>query len=158
MQVKQTSDASLRFEKADYEALSAFRYALRRFLRFSEDAARAHGITPQQHQLLLAIKGFPGREWASIRELSERLQLRHHSVVGEVDRAAEAGLVVREAHPVDRRAVAVSLTPAGERLLASLTAVHRGELLRVHTQLAAVASAVGKRISDAPPTDDRPRI
>lgn len=150
MQGKEASEAARRFDKADYEALSAFRYALRRFLRFSEDAARAHGITPQQHQLLLAIKGFPGRDWASIRELSERLQLRHHSVVGEVDRAAQAGLVVREPHPVDRRAVAVSLTPSGERLLASLTAVHRGELLRVHTQLAAVASAGDERTTDDP--------
>jgi DNA-binding MarR family transcriptional regulator len=126
------------FSKAEYEALAAFRHELRRFLRFSEEAARRHGITPQQHQLLLALKGFPGRDWATIRELADRLQLRHHSVVGEVDRAAAAGLVARAPHAADRRAVEVRLTADGERLLQSLTAAHRGELRRVRRRLAAL--------------------
>ena len=125
------------FTKDEYVALATFRHTLRRFARFSEDAARAHGITPQQHQLLLAVKGTPGRDWATIRELAEHLQLRHHSVVGEIDRASQAGLVTREPHPEDRRAVRVRITGEGERVLAALTAVHRRELRRVHEQLAA---------------------
>ena len=126
------------FRKQDYEALARFRYALRRFVRFSEDAARRHGITPQQHQLLLAIKGFQGRDWATVGELAERLQLRHHSVVGEIDRAEAAGLVVRTPHPEDRRAVEVRTTAAGERMLASLTEVHRRELESIRTAFAAL--------------------
>jgi len=125
--------------KADFEALAAFRYELRRFLRFSEEAARAHGLTPQQHQLLLAVKGFPGRDWATIRDLADRLQLRHHSVVGEVDRAVESGLVVREPHPDDRRAVRVRLTPAGESVLEQLSLAHRDELGRLRQRLQAAA-------------------
>lgn len=128
------------FTKGQYEALAAFRHALRRFLRFSEEAARAHGVTPQQHQLLLAIKGFPGRDWATIRELAERLQLRHHSVVGEIDRAVAAGLVERSPHAADRRAVEVRLTAAGQAVLAALTAVHQEELRGVHRALAALAT------------------
>lgn len=120
------------FSKADYEALATFRYALRSFLRFSEDAARAHGLTPQQHQLLLAIKGLPGRERATIGELAERLKLRPHSVLGEGDRAVSVGLVAREAHPTDGRVVEVVLTALGERTLASLTAAHRKELEAMH--------------------------
>lgn len=118
--------------KADYEVIAAFRYALRSFLRFSEDAARAHGLTPQQHQLLLAIKGLPGRERATVGELAERLKLRPHSVLGEVNRAVAAGLVSREADPTDGRIVEVTLTAVGERTLAALTAAHRTELERMH--------------------------
>src|SRR5919201_6359039 len=88
--------------KSDYEALAAFRYALRRFLRFSEQGARAAGLTPQQHQILLAIKGQPGREWASISDLAEGLQVRHHAAVGLVDRCERAGLARRPPDPDDR--------------------------------------------------------
>ena len=147
-------DTGPAFSKAEYEAVAAFRYALRRFLRFSEEAARAAGVTPQRHQLLLAVKGFPARDWATVRELAERLQLRHHTVVGEIDRAERAGLVARTPHREDRRAVEIRLTPAGEHLLASLTAVHRQELVRVHAQLGqAVASIRGglQLPNDAPP-------
>ncbi len=121
--------------KADYEAIAAFRHALRHFLRFSEEAARVAGLTPQQHQLLLAVKGFPGREWATIRELAERLELRHHTVVGEVDRAERAGLVARAPHAEDRRAVEVHLTARGNEVLEALTNTHRDELVRVHREL-----------------------
>lgn len=114
--------------KAEYEALAAFRYALRRFLRFSEQAARDHGVTPQQHQVLLAIKGFPGRERVTISELAERLQMRQHSMVGLIDRIETQGLVQREAGTTDRRQVYVSLTPAGEALLHQLALMHRREL------------------------------
>src|SRR5665213_1254442 len=91
--------------KADYETLAGFRYALRLFLRFSEEEAYRDNLTPQQHQLLLAIQGFPGRDYATIGELAERLQLRQHSVVGLVNRLAHAGLAVREPDLKDRRKV-----------------------------------------------------
>jgi DNA-binding MarR family transcriptional regulator len=116
--------------QAEYVALAQFRYGLRRFLRFSEAAARAHGLTPQQHQLLLAIKGFPGRQWATVNELAERLQLQQHSVVGIVDRSEHASLVFRVSHAEDLRVTEVHLTPDGERILESLTVTHREELKR----------------------------
>ncbi|HLW02914.1 MAG TPA: MarR family winged helix-turn-helix transcriptional regulator [Ktedonobacterales bacterium] len=114
--------------KTEYEALAAFRYALRRFLRFSEQTAREAGITPQQHQVLLAIKGFPGRESATISELAERLQMRQHSMVGLIDRIEAQGLVRREPGTADRRQVYVALTPAGETLLHKLALTNRKEL------------------------------
>ena len=79
--------------KAEYESMAAVRYALRRFLRFSEDGAKAVGLTPQQHQALLAIKGYPARDSVTVGELAERLQVRHHSAVGLVDRLEALGLV-----------------------------------------------------------------
>src|SRR5262249_27012707 len=114
--------------KADYETLAAFRYALRRFLRFTEEGARAAGLTPQQHQLLLAIKGRPGRSWTSIGELAEALQLRHHTAVGLVDRCEESRLIRRVVDPSDRRLVRVLLTPRGERILERLSSRNRREL------------------------------
>src|SRR6476660_4912075 len=96
--------------KHDFEALARFRFGIRRYLRFSEDTVCDHGLTPQHYQLLLALKGFPGREWATMRELADRLQLRHHSVVELVDRAQKQGLVERAPHPSDARAVRVELT------------------------------------------------
>src|SRR5437763_5578094 len=85
--------------KQDFEALAQFRFGIRRYLRFSEEAVRRDGLTPQQYQLLLALKGFPGREWATVRELADRLQLRHHSVVELVNRAQSQGLIERAADP-----------------------------------------------------------
>jgi DNA-binding MarR family transcriptional regulator len=120
-----------RIAKQDYEILARFRRDLRRFLHFSEEAARAQGITPQQHQLLLAVKGTPGRDWATVGELAAGLQLRHHSVVGIVDRSERAGLVERRAHAADRRVIEVHLTDRGAALLHRLTAVHRIELRRL---------------------------
>lgn len=121
--------------KAQYEALAAFRYALRRFLHFSETAAQAAGLTPQQHQALLALKGFPGRDYATVGELAERLQLRHHSVVGLVDRLAGEGLVVRAASKADRRRVLIQLTRRGERKLAQLSTLHREQLRQIGPEL-----------------------
>ncbi len=121
--------------KAEYEALAAFRYAIRRFLRFSEQTARKAGITPQQHQVLLAIRGFPGRESATISELAERLQMRQHSMVGLIDRIEAQGLVQRDHGTADRRQVYVSLTPAGEALLGKLALIHRQELQRMRDAL-----------------------
>ncbi|MGH3800719.1 MAG: MarR family winged helix-turn-helix transcriptional regulator [Pseudonocardiaceae bacterium] len=121
--------------KQDFEALARFRFGIRRYLRFSEETVRGNGLTPQQYQLLLALKGFPGRDWASVRELADRLQLRHHSVVELVNRAQGQGLVERGAHPSDGRAVRVLLTPEGEQVLAHLSALHRDELRRMDVAL-----------------------
>src|SRR6476619_4800058 len=113
--------------KQDFEALARFRFGIRRYLRFSEEAVRRDGLTPQQYQLLLALKGFPGREWATVRELADRLQLRHHSVVELVDRAQGQGLVERGAHRSDGRVVRVLLTAEGQQVLARLSALHRDQ-------------------------------
>lgn len=107
--------------------LAQFRYGLRKFLRFSELAARDYGITPQQHQLILGVQGFTGRGSATISELAEFLQERHHSVVGLVERAVHSGLVIRTQDAADRRVVNVSLTPAGEKILAGLNRLHYEE-------------------------------
>jgi DNA-binding MarR family transcriptional regulator len=122
--------------KEDFEALARFRFGIRRYLRFSEETVRGHGVTPQQYQLMLALKGFPGRDWAVIRELADRLQLRHHSVGELVNRAQAEGLVRRDTDPDDARAVRVLLTPAGEQVLSRLSALHRDELRRMDAALA----------------------
>lgn len=111
--------------------LAQFRYALRKFLRFSELAARKHGVTPQQHQLMLGVQGFTGRGSATISELAEFLQERHHSVVGLVERAVQGGLVVRTHDAGDRRVVNVSLTRKGENILLNLTRLHYEEAKRL---------------------------
>ena len=123
--------ASAPLTKEDFEALAQFRFGIRRYLRFSEETVRRHGLSPQQYQLLLALKGFPGREWATVRELAERLQLRHHSVVELLNRAQGQGLVQRVPDPHDRRAVRVELTATGNEILARLSALHRDELRRM---------------------------
>jgi DNA-binding MarR family transcriptional regulator len=121
--------------KADFEALARFRFGIRRYLRFSEQTVRQHGLTPQKYQLMLALKGYPGRDWATMSELADRLQLRHHSVVELVDRAQAQDLVRRDPHPGDARAVQVRLTPHGESALARLSALHREELRRMSSVL-----------------------
>jgi DNA-binding MarR family transcriptional regulator len=115
--------------KAQYETLAEFRYALRQFIHFSEKAAQAAGITAQQHQALLAIKGFPGRDSVTVGELAERLQLRHHSAVGLVDRLMAEKLVARAPSEEDRRRVFIRLTTRGENVLAKLSSTH-GQQLR----------------------------
>ena len=114
--------------KVDFEKLSHFRYRLRCFLRLSEDLCQKHGLTPLQYQLLLHVKGFPGREWATISELAERLQAKHHGVVALVDRCEKSGLVKRIASQEDRRQVAIHLQSKGARLLELLAALHQPEL------------------------------
>jgi len=114
--------------QSDIRNLARFRYAIRRFLRFSEEAAREAGLTPQHHQLLLGIAGFTGKGWATISDLADFLQVRHHSVVGLVDRAEALGLVRREVSPEDRREVHVSLSPEGVRKLRALATLHHKEL------------------------------
>ena len=120
-----------KMSKADFESLAGFRYQLRRFLRFSEEATRKSGVTPLQYQLMLQIKGFPGREWASVTELAERLQAKHHGIVALVSRCETAGLVKRSASRSDQRRVEVSLTAAGEERLEQLARLHRDELQSV---------------------------
>jgi len=117
--------------KRQYEALATFRYQLRLYLRYSEEMTRRHGITPLQYQLLLHVKGFPGREHASVTELAERLQAKHHGVVALVTRSEAAGLVKRKVSDVDRRLVHVHLTAKGEQKLARLADLHRRELLQL---------------------------
>jgi DNA-binding MarR family transcriptional regulator len=120
---------------ADYQALAAFRHAVRRFLDFSASAARAAGLPPQQHQALLAIKGFPGRNPMSVGELATQLCVRPHSAVGFVDRLVRRGLVRRVPATDDRRRVHVRLTAQGDALLARLSAAHRDELRRLGPEL-----------------------
>ncbi|HXU76160.1 MAG TPA: MarR family transcriptional regulator [Methylomirabilota bacterium] len=118
-----------RLTQAEFETLASLRYALRRFLHFSEAAAEQAGLTPQQHQGLLAIKAFPAR--MMIGDLAERLQVRHHSAVGLADRLVRQHLAVRERDTRDRRQVYLSLTPRGEAMLEKLSVAHRAELRRV---------------------------
>jgi DNA-binding MarR family transcriptional regulator len=112
----------------EYQALAEFRYQLRRFLRFSEQAARAAGLEPQQHQLLLAVKGSPEGRKATISALAERLQLAHHSTVELVDRLTERGFIQRCRGEGDQRWVFVTLTSQGEEALRNLSLAHRAEL------------------------------
>ena len=123
-----TSVASSTLAKSDFEQLSEFRYQMRRFERFSERAAQGEGITPLQYLLLLHVKGYPGREWATIGELAERLQAQHHGVVALVSRCEALELVKRKVSETDRRQVEVHLLKAGETVLARLAALHRAEL------------------------------
>jgi DNA-binding MarR family transcriptional regulator len=110
--------------------LADFRYQLRKFLRFSERAARSNGLTPQQHQLLLGVAGFTERGSATITELAEFLQERHNAVVGLVQRAERRGLVRKSQSTNDHRVVQVFLLPEGERLLGKLTELHQREVRR----------------------------
>ncbi len=132
----------------EYEQLASFRHALRRFSRHTELESRRVGLTPQQYQLLLAIKGFPGRDWANISELAERLQIRHNAVIGLVNRAEERGLVVRRQDTMggDRRMVHIYLTPEGESALAVLASALTDERNRVRAVLEALDA-------DRPATD-----
>jgi len=117
------------FRKRDFEALSNLRYEMRRFLRFSEEIVRNEGITPLQYLLMLHIKGYSGREWATVGELAVRLQSHHHGTVALVSRCAKLGLVRRKASAEDRRRVEIRLTAKGERHLERLAPLHRAELL-----------------------------
>jgi len=114
--------------KSDFAALSEFRYQMRRYEHFSEHAVRDAGITPLQYLLLLHVKGFAGREWATVGELAERLQAKPHGVVALVTRCEAAGLVERRSSAEDRRRVEVHLLPAGEAILTRLAEIHRSEL------------------------------
>lgn len=123
-----SSSQDKELSKQDYEALASFRAAIRRFVRFTEEGARAEGITPQQHQAMLAIMGQPGREWATVGEIAEFLQLKHHTTVGLIDRCEASGLVERRLSQEDRRQVQVTLTDKGREMLARFSAKNLREL------------------------------
>src|SRR4029079_694017 len=118
-----------RMAKADYEKLADFRYRLRRFLRFSEDATRKRGVPLLKYLLMRRIGGFLGRDWATVGELAERLQAKHHGVVSLVSRCEALGLVRRSISNSDRRRVEVQLTRKGDERLEQLAHLHRVELL-----------------------------
>ncbi|MFC5745707.1 MarR family transcriptional regulator [Actinomadura rugatobispora] len=139
----------------DFATLLEFRTRLRRFLAWSEQHARAAGVTPRQHQLLLAIKGHGGSCGPTIGELADYLMLRHHSTVELVDRAEEARLVARDRDAADARVIRVRLRPDGERILTALTRRHLielGELAPVLDHLAALLEHLG----DPDPQTDEP--
>ncbi len=119
---------SRRLSAHDYRLLGGFRAQLRSFLAFSEDAAREGGLTPQQHQLLLAVRA--AKVTPTVGELAAALVLRHHSTVGLIERLARRGMVTKHRDRADRRAVRVGLTMKGDRVLFELSVLHRDELRR----------------------------
>ena len=121
--------------KAEFERLAHFRYQLRCFLRLDEELAREGGITPLQYLLLLQIRGYPGRDWATIGELAERLQAQAHGVVSLVSRCEASGLVKRQRSSEDKRRVQVSLTAKGARQLEQLALLHQPGLSALQTVL-----------------------
>ena len=136
---------------AEYQAIAAFRAELRRFLRFSEEAAEAMGLSPRQHQLLLAIRGHQGDAPPTVGDLAAALQIKHHSMVGLINRTVQAGYLRREPSLVDHREVHVVLTPQGEEILQALTVAHRSE----HLQLKRVLRRLGAQPFAAEPTATR---
>ena len=124
--VRRSSGGGMR--KSDYEALAQFRYQVRTFLAFSEAAAQRAGLTPQQHQALLAIKGFAGQEGASVGDVARFLLIRHHTAVELMNRMARLKLISRGADPADARRVLVNLTTKGEQKLRALSRIHLTEL------------------------------
>jgi len=125
----------------DYRHLAEFRYLLRQFLAFSEEAARSAGLSPQQHQALLAIKGSGGR--LTVGNLAARLAIKPNSAVGLADRLVEGGLVLRQTNVRDHRQVELTLTPAASRKLVDLSQSHRAELRRLAPLLAPLLKAWG---------------
>ena len=128
--------------KRDYEILASFRKRLRAFLHFSEAEARRQGLTPQQHQLLMAVQGARGPAWTTVGSLSDFLQLKQHSVVGLVNRAAIMGLVRRQASIDDHRVTEIHLTRQGREVLDQLTMAHRQELLALSEEIHALSEAL----------------
>ncbi len=123
-----TKTGTSSFSLAQYRQLAEMRFHIRRYLQFSEHVARTHGIEPQQHQLMLTIKGLPPNTTPTVSALANRLCLRHHSTVELINRLVERGAAVRKPSTQDRRQVLVELTPHGEDLLANLNAHHSQEL------------------------------
>lgn len=132
-------------KQSSYAALADFRYQIRRFLHFSEQAARGAGVEPQHHQLMLALRGAGSRHGSRIADLAERLQIQHHSAVELVSRLEEKDLIQRNRGAEDRREVYVSLTPRGEQVLRELTLHHREELRSAAPALIAALRRVNGR-------------
>ncbi len=139
---EETPRAHLKEE--DYKLLADFRYALRQFLRFSEETAYSVGLTPQKYQTLLVIRGFPEPDRVSISDLAERLQIRHHSVVGIIDRLEEQGLVTRQQNEEDRRVVCLRLTPRGKELVEEIASRNTGRLKDLQPQLVSLLEQLAR--------------
>jgi DNA-binding MarR family transcriptional regulator len=137
-------------EHLDFEHLLELRTGLRRFMHWSDEQARAAGLTPAKHQLLLAVRGHPDPAGPTIREIANYLVLRHHSAVGLIDRAAGDGLVKRTPDPSTRSAVRITLTPAGVEKLEALTETHLHELAHLAPTMRALWQAVAQHDSAVP--------
>lgn len=135
--------------QAQYERLLRFRTGLRRFLHWSAEQAALAGLTPAQHQLLLAVRGHPEPQGPTIRDVAGYLLLRHHSAVELVDRAQAAGLVERRTDPADGRAVRLGLTALGKERLDKLAAAHLKELVRLEPELHALWEGLDTTVDDA---------
>lgn len=133
------------FSISDYRRLADFRCAIRQFLHFSEEAARKNGFEPQQHQLLLAVKGLPEGVRPTITALSERLCLKHHSTVELIDRMVDRGFVVRRSSGEDRREALINLTPRGEKALRDLSILHWQELQKQESSLSETLRLIVER-------------
>ena len=120
---------ALPLNKHDFEILSDFRYQIRKFERFSEEVTRQHGLTPLQYLLLLHVKGYPDRDWATVGELAERLQAQQHGVVALISRCEKLDLVERRRSSDDRRRIEIHLLKDGEKVINKLARLHRTELL-----------------------------
>lgn len=129
-------------QQLDFQALAELRYRIRRFIRFSENAAREAAIEPQQHQLLLAVKGLPDGMKPTISVLAERMQLKHHSVVGLIDRLVERGLLIRLRATDDKRQVLIKLSHHGEVVLGKLALHHLHELQAMGSKFVTVLQSV----------------
>jgi len=142
--------------QSDYRALAAFRFQIRKFLAFSEQAARGAGLEPQQHQLLLAVQGLPADSRPTIRAAAEMLCVQHHTTVGIVDKLEAKGLVLRERSQTDKREVLLRLTERGLAVLSSLSELHRNELQRSGPGMVAALAAIVPPRSKSSPLDDAP--
>lgn len=135
-----------RVSQKDYEALAGFRYALRKFMRFSEQAARGAGLSPQQHQALLAIRGFPAGDKVTVGALAERLCSKPQSTSELVSRLQKQGFVARDSSDADGRQVVVSLTTTGEEILRRMASAHRQELRRLGPELKDLLDSVNEEL------------
>ena len=132
-------------DKLAFETLANFRYEIRKFLRFSENVTRKAGITPLQYLMLLNIKGYPGRDWATVGELAERLQAQHHGVVALVSRCEKQGFVERRRSTEDRRRIEVRLLPKGEEYVERLANAHRVQLIALNGRFSVPVAATFDR-------------
>jgi DNA-binding MarR family transcriptional regulator len=137
-----------KLSSSDYRALAAFRFEIRKFLAFSEQAARDAGIEPQQHQLLLAVRGLPEGARPTIGTIAERLCVKHHTAVALVDKLEAGGLVARERSSEDRREVLLRLTREGEAVLRTLSSLHRRQLQSAGPEVLRALQSILERASD----------
>ena len=140
-----TEQALPPMDKLAFETLANFRYEIRKFLRFSENVTRKAGITPLQYLMLLNIKGYPGRDWATVGELAERLQAQHHGVVALVSRCEKQGFVERRRSTEDRRRIEVRLLPKGEDYVERLANAHRVQLSALNGRFSVPTAATFDR-------------